>query len=86
MHCALLSWPPVGTRTDAQVTVSSGNIWNMTKGAPQVILGLCHLPFAICHLPTTVLQDTQAHIQALAQKGYRTLGAARMFASGDWQL
>ena len=79
MHCALLSWPQVGTRTDAQVTDSSGHIWTMTKGAPQVILGLCHLP-------TTVLQDTQAHIQALAQKGYRTLGAARMFASGDWQL
>ncbi len=70
---------PVGKRTEAQVTDSSGQIWTMTKGTPQVILGLCHLP-------TTVLQDTQAHIQVLAQKGYRTLGAARKVASGDWQF
>ena len=70
---------PVGKRTEAQVSDSSGQIWTMTKGAPQVILELCHLP-------KTLLQDMQGHIQALAEKGYRTLGAARKVDSGDWQF
>ena len=70
---------PVGKRTEAQVSDSSGQIWTMTKGAPQVILELCHLP-------KTLLQDMQGRIQALAEKGYRTLGVARKAASGDWQF
>ncbi|MHB1280913.1 MAG: HAD-IC family P-type ATPase [Acidithiobacillus sp.] len=70
---------PVGKRTEAQVSDSSGQIWTMTKGAPQVILELYHLP-------KTLLQDMQGRIQALAEKGYRALGVARKAASGDCQL
>jgi len=70
---------PVGKRTEAQVSDSSGQIWTMTKGAPQVILELCHLP-------KVLLQDMQGRIQVLAEKGYRTLGAARKAASKDWQF
>ena len=70
---------PVGKRTEAQVKDSSGQEWTVTKGAPQVILGLCHLS-------KPLLQQTQGRVQALAGKGYRTLGVARKSGSEDWQF
>ncbi|MCE5360784.1 MAG: plasma-membrane proton-efflux P-type ATPase [Acidithiobacillus sp.] len=71
---------PVGKRTEAQVQAPDGSVWTVSKGAPQVILGLCR------GLPPAQLQALQAQIESLAQTGYRTLGVACKMATGDWEF
>ena len=71
---------PVIKRTEAAVIAPEGNIFHVTKGAPQVILSLCH--------PDPKFEnEVKNQINALAEKGYRTLGVA---SSGDdkktWQF
>lgn len=71
---------PIHKRTEATVKDESGKTFKVTKGAPQVILGLSDL-------------DKEANskvnklVEELAEKGYRTLGVAR--ADGEnapWNL
>ncbi|MEL5847862.1 MAG: plasma-membrane proton-efflux P-type ATPase [Candidatus Igneacidithiobacillus chanchocoensis] len=71
---------PVGKRTEARVQAPDGSVWTVSKGAPQVILGLCQ------SLAPAQLQALQAQIEALARKGYRTLGVARKTESGEWEF
>ncbi len=71
---------PVIKRTEAAVIAPEGNIFYVTKGAPQVILSLCH--------PDPEFEnEVKNQINVLAEKGYRTLGVA---SSGDdkktWQF
>ncbi len=71
---------PVSKRTEATVKDNRGNTLQVTKGAPQVIMGLCHLS-----------HDLEAEIRQavdeLAAKGYRTLGVAQTSGGGDaWQF
>jgi H+-transporting ATPase len=64
---------PVGKRTEATVA-SGGETFLVTKGAPQVILDLC-----------TEQEDCEGiedKVEALAEKGYRTLGVG-IKRSGD---
>ncbi|WP_170153484.1 plasma-membrane proton-efflux P-type ATPase [Acidithiobacillus sulfuriphilus] len=70
---------PVSKRTEATVTDPGGKSWTMTKGAPQVILGLCSME-------ASPLETVQGQIAALAGKGYRTLGVARRPEQGAWEF
>jgi H+-transporting ATPase len=77
---------PVSKRTEAQVTGPDG-AFAVTKGAPQVILGLCG------HDPDPARDGdaagrAAAAVSQLAAKGYRTLGVARRDGNGDgpWRL
>lgn len=75
-----LPFDPVIKRTEALIKAPEGNTFYVTKGAPQVILSLCHLE-------TSLENEIKNSINALAEKGYRTLGVA---SSGDekksWQF
>ena len=74
---------PVSKRTEAQVT-RDGADFTVTKGAPQVILGLCR------HDGTAPGDDSPlgraaAAVTELAGRGYRTLGVARRDGGGPWR-
>jgi H+-transporting ATPase len=59
---------PVSKRTEAEITTKSGDKIIVTKGAPQVILGLCK---------KNIDRDKVIKpVNDLAGKGYRTLGVA----------
>lgn len=58
---------PIGKRTEATVKNGDGTIVT-TKGAPQVIAGLCN--------NDTVKQQVASDVETFASKGYRTLGVA----------
>jgi H+-transporting ATPase len=60
---------PVSKRSSAEVT-GDGGTFTVTKGAPQVVLGLCHLGPAT---QTRVADE----VRRLASSGQRTLGVAR---------
>jgi H+-transporting ATPase len=75
---------PVSKRTEADVT-RDGATCTVTKGAPQVVIGLCEHDLgsdgdrgALRHATDTVAQ--------LAARGYRTLGVARQKDGGPWRL
>lgn len=56
-----------------------GKTFKVTKGAPQVILQLCHLD-------KKIRTQAQKAVDELAAKGYRTLGVARADHNNDWQF
>jgi H+-transporting ATPase len=70
---------PVSKRTMATINGTRGNTFKVTKGAPQVILGLARLD-----------QNTRAEAEQaignFAAKGYRSLGVARTEDDGSWQF
>lgn len=70
---------PVSKRTSADVISSDGTAFSVTKGAPQVVLGLCQLD------PETTARAT-ATVDELAARGYRTLGVARRNGDGRWRF
>ena len=74
---------PVTKRTEAQVA-GDGGAFTVTKGAPQVILGLCgHDGAAPGNGP---LDRAAAAVTELAGRGYRTLGVARRDGDGPWRF
>lgn len=71
---------PVSKRTEATVVDTQGTTWKFTKGAPQVILELCHLD------PQTQQRGEQA-VQDLASRGMRALGVAQSSDDGqNWKF
>ena len=69
---------PVGKRTEATIKAADGAEFQVTKGAPQVILGLSRIS-------TEDRQRLDQSIDNLAAKGYRTLGVARKDkGQDDW--
>jgi H+-transporting ATPase len=68
---------PVHKRTEA--TVSGQPIFEVTKGAPQVILGLAA---NADHIRPQVEQA----VNEFASRGFRSLGVARTDAKGQWQF
>jgi H+-transporting ATPase len=70
---------PVGKRTEATIKGTPGKTFKVTKGAPQVVLGLAQVD-----------QNTKARadraIGDFAAKGYRTLGVARAENGRPWQF
>ncbi len=75
---AFVPFDPVTKRTAATIE-AEGKSFQVTKGAPQVIMGLCSLTDA----DAARAKET---VDALAKKGYRTLGVARTDAQGAWQF
>ncbi|NIA12146.1 MAG: HAD-IC family P-type ATPase, partial [Nitrospiraceae bacterium] len=70
---------PVSKRTEATVKDSAGNIFQVTKGAPQVVLDMCN--------PGEDLKaKAEQAVNDFASKGYRTLGIARTDAEGQWHF
>ena len=70
---------PVRKRTEASITGPDGEKFQVTKGAPQVILKLCRAD-------GDILAKAEAQVDQMAVKGYRTLGVARTDRAGVWQF
>src|SRR5437763_2409425 len=68
---------PVDKRTEATITDASGKVFKVTKGAPQVILGLAKLSGAD-------LEKAQQTVNGFASRGYRTIGVAVAQGDGPW--
>jgi H+-transporting ATPase len=74
-----LPFDPVGKRTEAEVKGPDGKSFRVTKGAPQVILGLCN--------PDDELAEkVNAQVTEFAGRGYRTLGVARSSDGSTWEF
>jgi H+-transporting ATPase len=70
---------PVHKRTEATVKAADGSTFEVTKGAPQVILTLSDSAGPV---KTAVEQA----VNAFAARGFRSLGVARAEGDGPWQL
>src|ERR1044072_2665117 len=68
---------PVDKRTDATIKDTSGKLFRVTKGAPQVIL-------ALTKLSDSYLEKASDIVNNLASRGYRTIGFAVAQADGPW--
>jgi len=75
-----IPFDPVHKRTEAHIKDSHGNLFFVTKGAPQVIMQLSDLAI-------DEAQRAERIIDEFAQQGYRALGVA-LRAEGDkhWQF
>ena len=70
---------PVHKRTEAAVTGPDGRTFKVTKGAPQVILGLATNR-------NQVQAQAEKAINEFAARGFRSLGVARADAQDQWQF
>ncbi len=70
---------PVHKRTEATVKGGDGAVFKVTKGAPQVILGLAANAAAVKDAMDKAVND-------FAARGFRALGVARADGDGGWQL
>ena len=80
-----LPFDPVIKRTEATVRrKSDGVVFRVTKGAPQVIIGMCDdgATEAADDWPARKAKALQA-VEDLASRGYRALGVAVTVGSGD---
>src|SRR5438067_6735530 len=68
---------PVDKRTEATIKDASGKVFRVTKGAPQVILGLAKLSGAD-------LKKAQQAVIGFASRGYRAIGAAVTQDDATW--
>ncbi len=75
---AFTPFDPVTKRTEATVRRADGSQVRVTKGAPQVVAELCGDD------PTTAAADQQ--VQSFADRGFRSLSAARAESDSGWQL
>jgi len=75
-----LPFDPVRKRTEASVRDEDGKTFKVSKGAPQVIVGLCHLE-------GETKETVERAVNGFAAKGYRTLGVACAEDESDtWQF
>jgi H+-transporting ATPase len=71
---------PVAKRAEATVLdQKTGNIFKVSKGAPQVILSLLYNKQEIA-------LKVQSSVDVLANKGYRSLGVAKTDVKGNWEF
>lgn len=69
---------PVSKRTQAAVRESGGQVFKVTKGAPQAVLSLVH--------GSEIAKEVNEHVISFATKGYRALGVAKVPGElQDWQ-
>src|SRR5262249_9959575 len=68
---------PVHKRTEATIKDTSGAVFRVSKGAPQVIL-------ALTKLASADLVKAQQTVKNHATHGYRTIGVAVAHDSADW--
>src|SRR6202451_1458851 len=70
---------PVHKRTEAAVTGPDGKSFRATKGAPQVILGLCDNA-------VQAKDSVDKAVNEFAARGFRSLGVARAEGDGKWRF
>jgi H+-transporting ATPase len=71
---------PVAKRSESTVLdQKTGNIFKVSKGAPQVILSLLYNKQEIA-------SKVKSSVDVLANKGYRSLGVAKTDAKGNWDF
>jgi len=70
---------PVAKRTEGEIKDKGGETFKVTKGAPQVILGLCKQNEQLA-------AEVNEKVDDFAGKGFRTLGVARTSRNGEWQF
>ena len=70
---------PVHKRTEAEVRDGQARVFKVTKGAPQVILGMAANRDAVS-------EQVNARVAEFAGRGFRSLGVARTDTNGQWQL
>ncbi len=70
---------PVSKRTEARVRSQDGQVFTVTKGAPQVIL-------ALAANAEDVQPQVEGAVKAFAERGFRSLGVARSEADGPWRF
>jgi len=68
---------PVDKRTEATIKDTSGKVFRVTKGAPQVIL-------ALAKLSAVDLEKAQQAVIGFAGRGYRTIAVAVAQGDGPW--
>src|SRR6266545_4318218 len=68
---------PVDKRTEGTIKDTSGKLFRVTKGAPQVILALAKLSGA-------ELAKANQAVNSLASRGYRTIGVGVAEGDGPW--
>ncbi len=76
-HENYVPFDPVDKRTEATIKDASGKVFRVTKGAPQVILGLAKLS-------AVDLEKAQQAVNGFASRGYRTIGVAVAQEDGPW--
>ena len=74
-----MPFDPIQKRTEADIKPSQGPDFKTSKGAPQVIVDLCHPDEAI-------RVQAEAVVNEFASKGYRALGIAQTDIEGKWQF
>jgi H+-transporting ATPase len=74
-----LPFDPVHKRTEATVKSPDGEVFKVTKGAPQVILELLTNP-------AQVQSAIEKAVNEFAARGFRSLGVARADQDGTWQF
>jgi H+-transporting ATPase len=74
-----IPFDPVHKRTEATVKGADGKLFDVAKGAPQVILKMC----TNLH---EVQENAEKAISDFAAKGYRSLGVARANEKGQWKF
>ncbi len=74
-----MPFDPKGKRTEATLSGPDGQALRCSKGAPQVIMDLCHLD-------GPERDRAQKAVDELATKGYRTLGVGRAEGDGPWRF
>ena len=74
-----IPFDPIRKKTEATIKTSDGELFYVCKGAPQVVLKMCHPdePFA---------KEVTNTIDNYALKGYRTLGIAKGDHNGKWSF
>lgn len=70
---------PVHKKTEAQVKSRDGDTFEVTKGAPQVVLSLSDLS-------DDIKSEVEQKIAEFAQRGFRSLGVAKKDSGGNWQF
>ncbi len=70
---------PVRKRTEAEIAGPDGKMFRVAKGAPQVLLDMCHMN-------NGKAAPVDAKVEELARKGYRTIGVARTEEDGSWNF
>ncbi len=79
INLQFMPFDPVNKRTESTVQDPNRGTFKATKGAPQVIMDLCHLE-------GDTLAKAQKVVDELAARGYRTLGVARSKDGGSWEF
>jgi H+-transporting ATPase len=70
---------PVHKRTEAEIKGPDSQSFKVSKGAPQVILEMCHPP-------TDLAGKVNGRVEEFAKQGFRTLGVARSSDGEGWQF